>query len=135
MEINTEHFLDHARDMLEKRVKVSGGELRMGQYLNRVLVEAEDEAKRLGDEYVSVEHLFMAVISKPNREVKEILRDILLHPEEGLGNPVPLTGALSGLWSREYGIQQQIVYSASNDEVKIYTVGQSIIPVNQILLS
>lgn len=65
-------------------------------------------------------------------KVKEILKEILLHPEEGQGNPVPLTGALSGLWSREYGIQQQIVYSANKDEVKIYAVGQSIIPANQI---
>jgi len=65
-------------------------------------------------------------------KVKEILKEILLHPEEGQGNPVPLKGALSGLWSREYGIQQQIVYSASNDEVKIYAVGQSIISANQI---
>lgn len=65
-------------------------------------------------------------------KVKEILKEILLHPEEGQGNPVPLTGALSGLWSREYGIQQQIVYSANKGEVKIYAVGQSIIPANQI---
>ncbi|MBR5943494.1 MAG: AAA family ATPase, partial [Lachnospiraceae bacterium] len=75
MEINTEHFLDHAREMLEKRVKVQGGELRMGQDLNRVLVEAEDEAKRMGDSYVSVEHLFLCMIKHPSKTMKEFFKE------------------------------------------------------------
>lgn len=75
MEINTEHFLDHAREMLEKRVKVQGGELRMGQDLNRVLVQAEDEAKRMGDSYVSVEHLFLCMIKHPSKTMKECFKE------------------------------------------------------------
>ena len=60
---------------LEKRVKVQGGQPYIGQYLNKVLISAEDEAKRMGDEYVSVEHLFLSMIQNPNREVKEIFRE------------------------------------------------------------
>ena len=75
MEINREHFLDRAKKSLEKRVKVQGGQLYVGQYLNQTLLSAEDEAKSLGDEYVSVEHLFLALIQKPNKELKEIFRE------------------------------------------------------------
>ena len=75
MEINTEHFVNHVREMLDKRVKVQGGELRMGQDLNRVLVEAEDEAKRMGDSYVSVEHLFLCMIKHPSKTMKECFKE------------------------------------------------------------
>ena len=54
MEINKQHFTDTAVRYLEKRVKVSGGQIYVGQYLNKVLISAEDEAKQMGDEYVSV---------------------------------------------------------------------------------
>ena len=56
MEINKEYFLNTVKNALDAKVKVSGGELRFGQYLNKALVNAEDEAKAMGDEYVSVEH-------------------------------------------------------------------------------
>ena len=56
MEINLGHFTENAQKHLAKRVKVSGGQVYMGQNLNKVLVSAEDEAKKMGDEYVSVEH-------------------------------------------------------------------------------
>ncbi len=75
MEINRDYFLDRAKKALEKRVKVQGGQPYVGQYLNKVLISAEDEAKRMGDEYVSVEHLFLSMIQNPNREVKEIFRE------------------------------------------------------------
>jgi ATP-dependent Clp protease ATP-binding subunit ClpB len=75
MEINKDYFLDRVKKGLEKRVKVQGGQPYVGQYLNKVLITAEDEAKRMGDEYVSVEHLFLAMIQNPNKEVKEIFRE------------------------------------------------------------
>ena len=59
MEIQKEHFLDNAIRHLKARVKVSGGQVFVGQDLNKVLIHAEDEAKQMGDEYVSVEHLFL----------------------------------------------------------------------------
>ncbi len=75
MEIHTEHFTNRARTALEKRVKVQGGQLYVGQHLNKVLISAEDEAKRMGDEYVSVEHLFLSMLNYPNKELKEIFRE------------------------------------------------------------
>ena len=59
---------------LNKRPKVSGssGQLYLSNALNQVLLNAEDEAKKMGDEYVSVEHLILAMIAKPNAEVKRI---------------------------------------------------------------
>ncbi len=75
MEINKEHFLNRAEQALQKRVKVQGGQVYMGKDLNKVLISAEDEAKQLGDEYVSVEHLFLSMMKYPNRELKEIFRE------------------------------------------------------------
>ena len=65
MEINKEHFLGRVEEALQKRVKVQGGELHVGADLNKALLSAEDEAKRLGDEYVSVEHLFPFHAAEP----------------------------------------------------------------------
>ena len=75
MEINSEHFVSRARAALEKRVKVQGGQPYVGQYLNKVLISSEDEAKRMGDEYVSVEHLFLSMIQNPNKEIKAIFQE------------------------------------------------------------
>ncbi len=75
MEINTEHFKNRCVQALEKRVKVQGGQVYIGKDLNRVLVSAEDEAKQMGDEYVSVEHLFLSMLRYPNREIKEIWKE------------------------------------------------------------
>ena len=75
MEINKDYFVDRVKKALENRVKVQGGQPYVGQYLNKVLISAEDEAKRMGDEYVSVEHLFLAMIQNPNKEIKEIFRE------------------------------------------------------------
>ena len=75
MEINKQHFMNNAEDHLTKRVKVSGGQVYVGQQLNKVLISAEDEAKQMGDEYVSVEHLFLSMIRYPNPAIKEIFRE------------------------------------------------------------
>ena len=75
MEINKQHFMNNAEDHLAKRVKVSGGQVYVGQQLNKVLISAEDEAKQMGDEYVSVEHLFLSMIRYPNPAIKEIFRE------------------------------------------------------------
>ena len=75
MEINAPHFQNRVEQALQKRPKVQGGELRVGADLNKVLICAEDEAKRLGDEYVSVEHLFLSMIQYPNKEMKAIFTE------------------------------------------------------------
>ena len=75
MEIQKEHFVNRARQAVEKRVKVSGGQVYVGKDLNQVLIHAEDEAKQMGDEYVSVEHLFLSMLQYPNREMKQIFKE------------------------------------------------------------
>lgn len=75
MEINLDHFTRNVKGKLEARVKVSGGQLFMGQDLNKALIHAEDEAKHMGDEYVSVEHLFLSLLKYPNRAMKELIRE------------------------------------------------------------
>lgn len=75
MEINKEHFINNVQKHLEQRIKVSGGQVYVGQHLNKVLISAEDEAKQMGDEYVSVEHLFLALLKYPNAAVKEIFKE------------------------------------------------------------
>ncbi len=75
MEIQKEYFVNRVEQGLQKRVKVQGGQVYIGQDLNKALITAEDEAKQLGDEYVSVEHLFLAMIKNPNKEIKEIFRE------------------------------------------------------------
>lgn len=75
MEIQTQHFVDRVEAALNKRTKVQGGNVYVGKDLNTVLISAEDEAKQLGDEYVSVEHLFLAMIKNPNREIAAIWKE------------------------------------------------------------
>ena len=75
MEINKDHFTDNVIRHLEKRTKVSGGQIYIGQALNKVLLSAEDEAKQMGDEYVSVEHLFLSLIKHPNSAIKELFKE------------------------------------------------------------
>ena len=85
MEIDKEHFLDRVKKAVEKRVKVQGGQKLIGEHLNKVLISAEDEAKQMGDEYVSVEHLFLSMLKYPNKEIKEIFREYGIHRERFLG--------------------------------------------------
>lgn len=75
MDINKEHFINNAIRRLEARVKVSGGQIYVGQYLNQVLISAEDEAKQMGDEYVSVEHLFLSLLRHPNQALKAVFKE------------------------------------------------------------
>ena len=75
MEIQKEHFLNRSEQALNKRVKVQGAQLYVGKDLNKVLISAEEEAKNMGDEYVSVEHLFLTMIKHPNPQIKELFRE------------------------------------------------------------
>ncbi|MGN1332429.1 MAG: ATP-dependent Clp protease ATP-binding subunit, partial [Lachnospiraceae bacterium] len=75
MEIQKEHFVRRAEQAVAKRVKVQGGQVYIGKDLNKVLISAEDEAKQMGDEYVSVEHLFLSMLKHPNRELKALLQE------------------------------------------------------------
>ena len=75
MEINKDHFLNRVETALNDRVKVSGGQPYIGQYLNKALVNAEDEAKAMGDEYVSVEHLFLAMLKNPSPSMKKLFQE------------------------------------------------------------
>jgi len=75
MHIDTDHFTANVENALNKRVKVQGGQVYIGKDLNKVLVSAEDELKQMGDEYVSVEHLFLALLKYPNPALKEIIRE------------------------------------------------------------
>ncbi|MCM1284136.1 MAG: ATP-dependent chaperone ClpB [Muribaculaceae bacterium] len=84
MEINLEHFTENAKHRLAARVKVSGGELRVGKDLNQVLIHAEDEAKQMGDAYVSVEHLFLCLLKYPNPAIKSLASEYGLTRERFL---------------------------------------------------
>ncbi len=75
MEIDKEHFLNRAKKAVEKRPKVQGGKIFLGQELSVVLNSSQNIAKSMADEYVSVEHLFIALIRKPNGEIKEVFRE------------------------------------------------------------
>ena len=67
---------DRVEQLIAKRPKVQGGQPYVGQYLNKVLTCAEDEMKQMGDQYVSVEHLFLAMLKYPNREIKQFFREM-----------------------------------------------------------
>ena len=75
MEINKDYFINTVKKALDAKVKVSGGHLRFGQYLNKSLVNAENEAKAMGDEYVSVEHLFLSLLTQPSPSMKKIFNE------------------------------------------------------------
>ena len=74
MGISGDQFRDEVQQAIGKLPKVSGGQVYFSNDANKVLVNAEDEAKAMGDEYVSVEHLFLAMLKQPNKAVKELLR-------------------------------------------------------------
>ena len=75
MEIDPQTFLNRVEELIEKRPKVQGGQPYVGQYLNKVLISAEDEMKVFGDEYVSVEHLFLAMIKHPSSTIKNLFKE------------------------------------------------------------
>lgn len=74
MDINVDSFEAAVKGLLAKRTKVSGGQVFMSNDLNKVLIHAEDEAKQMGDEYVSVEHLFLSLLKQPNKALKELFK-------------------------------------------------------------
>ena len=76
MGIDKNAMVNRVEEAIRKRTKVQGGQQYVGQDLNKALIHAEDEAKQMGDEYVSVEHLFLAMIKYPNKEVKTIFREM-----------------------------------------------------------
>ena len=84
MEINTEVFLAQVKGLLNKRPKVSGGQIYISNDLNKVLIYAENEAKQMGDSYVSVEHLFLSMLKQPNREVKALFGEFRINREDFL---------------------------------------------------
>ena len=84
MEIQKELFVNRVEEALRKRTKVQGGQIFIGRDLNTVLVSAEDEAKQMGDEYVSVEHLFLSMMKHPNREIKAIFKEFGITREKFL---------------------------------------------------
>ena len=84
MEIDKDYFRNSLNQALDAKVKVSGGELRFGQYLNKALVSAEDEAKAMGDEYVSVEHLFLALLRYPSPSIKKLFQEFGITKERFL---------------------------------------------------
>ena len=75
MKIDPNTFLNRVEELIEKRPKVQGGQPYVGQYLNKVLISAEDEMKVFGDEYVSVEHLFLAMIKHPSSTIKNLFKE------------------------------------------------------------
>lgn len=81
MNIQKELFINRVEEGLRKRPKVQGGQVYIGQDLNKVLIHAEDEAKQMGDEYVSVEHLFLALIKYANKEIKAIFKEFAITRE------------------------------------------------------
>lgn len=84
MDITLEVFQAQVRGLLERLPKVQGGELRVGQDLNKILIYAEDEAKRMGDSYVSVEHLFLCLMKYAGRELAQMLREFGITEERFL---------------------------------------------------
>lgn len=84
MDIDGDVFLAQVEGLVRKRPQVSGGQVYIGEPLNKVLVYAENEAKALGDEYVSVEHLFLSLLRKPSRVVKQLFSDFQIDRERFL---------------------------------------------------
>ncbi len=84
MEIQLPYFTNAVEQAVQKRVKVQGGQLQIGPDLNKALLSAEDEAKALGDEYVSVEHLFLALLKAPNRALKALFQEFGINRERFL---------------------------------------------------
>ncbi|MDD3172790.1 MAG: ATP-dependent chaperone ClpB [Herbinix sp.] len=84
MEINSEVFLAQVKGLLNRRPKVSGGQLVISNDLNKILIYAENEAKQMGDSYVSVEHLFLSMLKSPNKEVKNLFNEFRINREDFL---------------------------------------------------
>ena len=75
MGIDLQTFISRVESAIQKRPKVQGGRPYVGEYLNKILVSAEDEAKAMGDSFVSVEHLFLSMLRNPNKEMKVLFKE------------------------------------------------------------
>ena len=84
MEIDPAVFQAQVEGLVKKRPKVEGGQVYIGSELNKVLIYAENEAKAMGDEYVSIEHLFLSLLSKPSYDVKKLLKEFRIDRERFL---------------------------------------------------
>ncbi len=84
MEINTEHFTDRVISEIEKKPKVQGGKPYWGENLNKAVTFAEDEAKAMGDDYVSVEHLFLSILKYPSKSMSNLLGEYGLNRDRFL---------------------------------------------------
>ena len=69
-------IINRVEEAIQKRPKVQGGQQYVGQDLNKALIHGEDEAKAMGDEYVSVEHLFLSIMKYAGKEVKALFREM-----------------------------------------------------------
>lgn len=78
MNLSKENLLNRAEEALNKRPKVQGGHIFIGQDLNKALIHAEDEAKQMGDEYVSVEHIFLSLLKYANRELRALFKEFTI---------------------------------------------------------
>ncbi len=84
MDINTEVFLAQLQGLLNKRPKVTGGEVYISNDLNKVLIYAENEASAMGDQYVSVEHLFLSMLKNPNKEIAHLFKEFNINKDRFL---------------------------------------------------
>ena len=84
MGIDKNTIVGRTEEALRKRTKVQGGQQYIGQDLNKALIHAEDEARQMGDEYVSVEHIFLSLLKYPNREIKSLFREMGIKRDEFL---------------------------------------------------
>ena len=109
MEIDKDYFRNSLNQVLDAKVKVSGGELRFGQYLNQALVCAEDEAKALGDEYVTVEALFLSVLKYPSPSMKKLFNEFGITRERFLQALAPIRGN-----QRAMSDNPEVTYDALN---------------------
>ena len=84
MSVDKHLIINRVEEALRKRPKVQGGQQYIGQDLNKALIHAEDEAKQMGDEYVSVEHLFLSILKYANKEIKSIFKEMGIKREDFL---------------------------------------------------
>ena len=124
MEIQKEHFLNRLEQQVNARTKVSGGQPYIGQYLNKALVSAEDEAKRMGDEYVSVEHLFLALLDYASPSMKSFFREYGITRERFLqvlstvrGNQRVMTDNPEGTYDSLNKYGEDLVEKARNQKL------------------
>lgn len=92
MEVTTEVFVAQLKGLLNKRPKVTGGQVYLSSELNKVLIYAENEAKQMGDEYVSIEHLFLSMLKYSNRELAPLFKEFRVTRERFLQSLATVRG-------------------------------------------